>query len=48
MGCGVDLRRPPVKAAEIVADAKARLGDDFDVILEGDHIHAEFQPKAPY
>ena len=48
MGCGVDLRRPPVKAEEIVADAKARLGDDFDVILEGNHIHAEFQPKAPY
>lgn len=24
------------------------LGPDFDVVLEGDHIHVEWQPKAPY
>ena len=25
-----------------------RLGDDFDVVLEQDHFHIEFQPKSPY
>jgi hypothetical protein len=28
-----------------IADA---LGQDFDVVLEKDHIHIEFDPKAPY
>lgn len=48
MGCAADLRLPTQFAAEIVADAKARLGDDYDVILEGNHVHLEFQPKSPY
>ena len=47
-GSAADLRRPVLRAAEIVADAKGQLGDDFDVVLEGDHIHLEFQPKIPY
>lgn len=49
-GCAADLRRPPQAglAAVIVEAAKAALGDDYDVILEADHIHLEFQPKAPY
>lgn len=50
MGCGADLRRPPSDplAKQIVAEAKAALGDDFDIVLESDHIHMEFQPKKPY
>lgn len=24
-----------------------RLGDEFDAVLEADHIHVEFQPKGP-
>ncbi len=49
-GCAGDLRRPPLDeiASAIVNDGKIALGDDYDVILEGDHIHVEFQPKAPY
>jgi len=48
LGCAADLRLPPQDAASIVAEAKAALGDDFDVILEGDHVHVEFQAKTPY
>jgi hypothetical protein len=48
LGCAADLRLPPHDAASIVAEAKAALGEDFDVILEGDHVHVEFQAKTPY
>lgn len=49
-GGAVDLRRPldPATAQAVARDLKADLGDDFDVVLEVDHIHVEFQPKAPY
>lgn len=45
-----DLRRPSLQslAEQLVAECKEALGDDFDVVLEGDHIHVEFQPKRPY
>ena len=48
VGCAADVRLPPQDAVSIVAEAKAALGDDFDVILEGDHVHVEFQAKTPY
>lgn len=48
IGGAADLRRPNIKAAEIVADLQQKLGDDYDVILESDHLHLEFQPKASY
>jgi len=48
LGCAADLRLPPKDAASIVAEAKAALGEDYDVILEGDHVHVEFQAKTPY
>ena len=45
-GAGADLRRwnlpNPRKAADAISEA---LGDDYDVILEDDHIHIEYQPK---
>ena len=47
-GGAADLRRPRVQAEQVAATLKEQLGDDFDVILENDHIHCEFQPKAPY
>jgi hypothetical protein len=47
-GCAADLRRPAIGAETLVARLTAALGDDFDVIFESDHIHVEFQPKAPY
>jgi hypothetical protein len=49
-GLASDYRTRHV-AAELLKDMRdkiaARLPDDFDVILESDHIHIEFQPKDP-
>lgn len=45
----VDLRSRHVATdalPKIVDELKGRLGKDFDVILEGDHIHAEHDPKS--
>lgn len=47
-GSAADLRirdLPEGVAPAIVTDLEDALGDDFDVILEGDHIHMEFQPR---
>ena len=46
-GGAADLRLTP-KAPEICGVLRERLGDDFDVVLEPDHIHIEWQPKQPY
>lgn len=29
---------------DVVSDLKSALGDDFDVVLESDHIHVEYDP----
>ncbi len=47
-GAAIDLRTRDVPAGDVsklIAQIKAALGDDFDVLLEVDHIHIEFQPK---
>ena len=45
-GDAVDLRLPEVgKRAAIVSDLKDCLGRSFDVILETDHIHIEYDPS---
>lgn len=47
-GCAIDLRTkhvPVEQHAALVSEISARLGPQFDVILEPDHIHIEFQPK---
>ena len=31
----------------VVKDLKERLTTDYDVVLESDHIHVEYQPKRP-
>ncbi len=49
-GLAVDIRTNDVPALEVpklVARIKTCIGDDFDVLLEADHLHIEFQPKAP-
>jgi hypothetical protein len=33
-------------ALEFAADVKAALGRDFDVVLESDHLHVEWDPKG--
>lgn len=50
-GCAVDLRTrdiPADKLEKIRKKIKERVGDDFDVVLEGDHFHLESQPKQTY
>jgi hypothetical protein len=49
-GAAIDVRTrdlQPADVQKIIARIKSCLGDDFDVLLEADHIHIEFQPKAP-
>lgn len=48
VGQAIDLRTSffELDAAKlVVVELKESLGDDFDVVLETDHIHIEFQPK---
>lgn len=49
-GGAADLRRPAdlIQATTLVTSLRVTLGEDYDVILEGDHIHLEFQPKRSY
>jgi hypothetical protein len=47
-GAAIDVRTRDVPAADlpkILARLNECLGSDFDAVLEGDHIHIEFQPK---
>ena len=31
---------------EVMDHLRARLGDDYDVVFEGDHFHVEFDPES--
>ena len=47
-GSAVDLRTsnlPDGRAVEVRDKIASKLNKDFDVVLEGDHIHLEYQPK---
>ncbi len=49
-GAAFDLRTRDLAAEDvpkIVEHLKACLADDFDVVIENDHIHVEYQPKQP-
>lgn len=49
-GMAFDIRTRALNQAEqnaICARLRAALGADFDVVLETDHIHVEFDPKTP-
>jgi hypothetical protein len=49
-GAAIDVRTHDVPVAQlqqIVTHIRECLGGDFDVLLETDHIHIEFQPKQP-
>jgi len=46
-GDAVDIRLPgDVTRDQVVSQLKKALGMDYDVILEIDHIHIEYDPKA--
>lgn len=47
-GNALDLRTRHLDAGQaeaITDDLQDALGDDYDVVLEGNHIHVEYQPK---
>jgi uncharacterized protein YcbK (DUF882 family) len=47
-GLAMDFRIRDVPVSQrykIVKSAKSRLGTDFDVVLEKDHLHVELDPK---
>ncbi len=51
-GDGADFRTiqasiTPDTAERIRAEARAQLGKDYDIVVEGNHIHLEFDPKGP-
>jgi len=51
-GCAADLRTtaahiPPSTIDAIAAEIRMALTADYDVIVERDHIHLEFQPRRP-
>lgn len=49
-GFGFDVRTrdmEPNFAKWAATTAQERLGDQYDVVLESDHIHVEFDPKTP-
>jgi len=48
-GAGIDTRTRHMVDAhkkQVADEIQVRLGPDFDVVLEKDHIHIEFQPKG--
>ena len=47
-GGAIDIRAPDSSAESIRNEIHEALGDDFDVVLEGTHIHIEWQPKGAY
>jgi len=47
-GAAMDLRIWNIDAHRAQRDLLDRLGEDYDVVLERDHIHCEFQPKTGY
>jgi len=40
-----DIRLPDPDIVGIIGTLKANLGPDFDIVLESDHIHIEYDPK---
>lgn len=50
VGMAFDLRISNLRQESvpmIVSRMKDQLGQDFDVVLESDHVHVEFEPKEP-
>lgn len=44
VGHAFDLGLPGDAGEVIIAELKLVLGDEFDVLLEADHIHVEYDP----
>ena len=48
IGGAVDLGLPGARGITARDRIAHRIGSDFDVVLEDDHIHLEWQPKGGY
>lgn len=48
VGAAVDLRLPGDAGTAARNRIAQRLGGDYDVVLESNHIHIEWQPKGEY
>ncbi len=48
VGLAGDLRLPGSGIQELRDELAIRLGPDYDVVVESEHIHVEFQPKRGY
>ena len=49
VGFAIDLRTrdmKPEKLAPVTLELQEALGDEFDVVLESNHFHIEYQPKT--
>lgn len=49
-GHAIDLRTrnlKPGEAGDIARELKEALGEHFDVVLESDHLHLEYQQRRP-
>ena len=49
VGLAIDLRTrniPPNLREPVAQQIRVALGEEYDVVLESDHIHIEFQPKG--
>ena len=40
-----DIRKPRDYAPDVAEEIREELGPFFDVVLEGDHVHIEFDPQ---
>lgn len=47
-GRAIDIRTWAIKGREmeVIAKLKAKLGRDYDIVVESDHIHLEHDPKG--
>jgi hypothetical protein len=45
VGLAADFRLP-LEPLDFVAQLKESLGAEFDVVIEKDHVHVEYQPKV--
>ena len=46
VGLAVDVGLPPEdRKSAIEKELRSALGEDYDLVVEGDHWHIEFQPK---
>jgi len=49
LGLAIDLRTSHIKTQaklnSIMADLKSSLNEQYDIVLESNHIHIEYQPK---